>query len=200
MKRSGMPRRCTALRPGGPLKRTELKRKRRLRGRRPKVSPEEKHGKEVAGARSGGVCEVQIPSVCLGQAETFHHRLNKGQGGSWSPENLLHTCGDGTRGCHGWITGERIRSRPRGWMVKEHELATPAEVPVWRRDDAWVLLTADGGLVPVLHHAGGPDDCEAVLDRPGEPGLRCGLGELHDGDHECGLVRWPYTSEERASV
>jgi hypothetical protein len=171
-----------------------------MRSRRPAMSPAEKHGKDVAGARSGGVCEVQIPGVCLGAAESFHHRLNKGQGGSWSPENLLHTCGDGTRGCHGWITGERIRSRPRGWMVKRNEQVELAEVPVWRRDDAWVLLTADGRLVPVLHHQGGPGDCDGRLERPGQLPLFCGLGELHDGDHESGLITWPYTSEERASV
>jgi len=193
-----MPRRRTGLRPGAPPKRhTRLKRG-RIRARRPVMSPAEKHGKEVAGARSGGLCEVQITGLCLGRAASFHHRKNRSQGGTWSPENLLHTCGDGTRGCHGWITGERALSRPRGWAVWREE--NPAEVPVWRRDDAWVLLTADGGLVPVLHHAGGPGDCESTQDCPGEPGLRCGLGELHDGDHECGLVTWPVSSEERASV
>jgi hypothetical protein len=41
---------------------------------------------------------------------------------------------------------------------------------------------------------------ESVYPGPLGGGLRCALDVLHDGDHECGLVLWPHTSEERASV
>lgn len=165
-------------------------RMRRSRDRAKKVIwAGQRRGRALVGARSGGLCE------CCGmrQAAEWQHRVRRSQGGTWDGANGLHAC----RPCHKWITEHPKQARIRGWHVWSHE--DPASVPVLRRD-SWVLLTADGGLVAVLHHSGGPEPCEGVLDRPGEPGLRCGLGEWHDGDHECGLVTWPVSSEERASV
>lgn len=193
MKRSGMPRWRTALRPGGPLKRrTKLKRS-RMRTLRPVQSPAEKHGKDVVRARSGGLCEA----CGMRRAESVHHRKNRSQGGTWDPSNLMHLCGDGTRGCHGWIGDFPDRARDLGWSVKRDRVSAERAV---RRRGSWVLLADDGRIAEVIRYTGSPDrQCEWVLARPGG-GLRCALGVLHDGDHECGLVTWPYTSEERASV
>jgi hypothetical protein len=83
--------------------------------------------------------------------------------------------------------------------VWSHE--DPAQVPVLRRG-YWVLLGEDGSIVPVLKYTGGPWQCMNHLDRDRSVGgpLRCGLGVLHDGDHECGLVTWPQTSKEKANA
>lgn len=127
-------------------------------------------------------------------AAEVHHRKRRTQGGTWSPANLLHLC----RIDHSWITGNPTGARPGGWAIWRAD--DPGEVPVLRRG-SWVVLGDDGAVTPVVgEYSGGPGDCEGVLDRPGEPGLRCGLGEWHEGDHECGLVTWPVSIEERASV
>jgi 5-methylcytosine-specific restriction endonuclease McrA len=183
--RSKPLRRRTALRPGGPLKRTELKRKTRLRSVRPAMSPAERHGKDVVRARSGGLCEA----CGMRRAAEVHHRKNRSQGGTWDPANLLDVC----RTCHRWVGAERPSARARGWAVWRDD--DPAALPVLRRD-TWVLLAADGQLTPVIRYTGAPwAQCEST-NGP----LRCALGVLHDPDHECGLVTWPVLSEERASV
>jgi hypothetical protein len=60
-----------------------------------------------------------------------HHR----QGGSRRASthrtgSLLLVCGDGSRGCHGWLEGrERRVARERGWIV-DKAVEDPATVPV----------------------------------------------------------------------
>lgn len=77
-------------------------------------------------SRSGGRCEVRINMVCRGRAWTRHHRLPRGQGGSNDLSNLLHVCGDGTTGCHGYIEHNRTASYEAGWLV--HMGMDPAQV------------------------------------------------------------------------
>lgn len=193
-----MPRSRSALRPGGPLKRnTPLKRKKRLKaGSSVKTGKRvaEKNGKDVVQARSGGLCEA----CGMRDAADWQHRKNRSQLGSWSPTNGLGVC----RPCHDWIHGHSRdggpnAARARGWTVWSHE--DPAEVPV-RRRGYWVLLAEDGSITPVIGYTGGPWQCMNHLERDRSAGgpLRCGLGVLHDGDHECGLVTWPQTSKEMA--
>lgn len=100
-------------------------------------------GRKIARARSGEVCEVQMPGVCTGHAESMHHRKNRSQGGTWAPSNLLHTCGDGTRGCHGWITGHPDPAREPGWAVIQ--AWDPAAVAVLYRGELR-FLTDDGAV------------------------------------------------------
>lgn len=93
--------------------------------------------------RSGGVCEV----CAVRRGESWSHRLPKGAGGPWTPSNGLHTCGDGTRGCHGWIESYRTRSYERGWALRRG--ADPLTVPAFTRlHGGWVLLDDDGCLTP----------------------------------------------------
>lgn len=200
MKRSPMPGRKAVLRSKTRLKSTPMPPRKkgltrtRMKAYRPKVSPEEKDGKKVARARSGRLCEA----CGMRDAFDWQHRKNRAQMGTWSPENGLDVC----RPCHSWIHGHARDGGPNaaralGWTVWSHE--DPAVVPV-RRRGYWVLLAEDGLIVPVLKYRGGPWQCMNHLERDRSAGgpLRCGLGVLHDGDHECGLVFWPQTSKEMA--
>jgi hypothetical protein len=81
--------------------------------------------------RSGGECELRIFNVCFGRAETMHHRRKQSQGGPWVPSNLIHTCGDGTRGCHGLITNTRTVYYDNGWIVHSWENWRTAKVLLW---------------------------------------------------------------------
>jgi hypothetical protein len=107
-------------------------------------------GRRKIRSRSGGMCEVQIVGVCLGRAHSAHHRKNRSQGGTWSPLNLLDTCGDGTRGCHGYITEHPTLAVENGWTVRG--AADPAAVPVLRRG-VWVRLDDEGGWAAVTEVA-----------------------------------------------
>lgn len=189
--RPGKPlRRRAGLRPGGPLSRRTALQRRRMRTYRAVVSPAERHGKDVVRARSGGLCEA----CGMRRVADVHHRKNRSQGGRWDPSNLLGIC----RTCHDWIGDNRVGARVRGWAVWRD--GDPRDLLVLRRG-TWVELGDDGSLRSVLHYSGAPwGQCESVNAHHGSGGLRCALGVLHDGDHECGLVRWPHTSEERASV
>ncbi|MFY2788489.1 HNH endonuclease [Rhodococcus sp. MALMAid1271] len=91
--------------------------------------------------RSQGLCEVGVPGYCIGVGQSVHHRKNRSQGGTWDVVNLLHTCGDGVRHCHGWITAHPKAAHRAGWAVKSYE--DPADHAV-KMHGRFVLLTADG--------------------------------------------------------
>jgi hypothetical protein len=192
VKPSPMPRRRSSMRPGGPPKRKKRMARRvaglRARSVKPGLRAVERAARTAVYARSGRLCEGPCGAR---RAVDWHHRLRDGQGGLWAPENGLHVC----RSCHRWITEHPTAARARGWHVWSYE--DPAEVPVWRRQDAWVWLRPAGGLEEVPYYSGSTAQrCRSELERPGDA-LRCEIGELHDGDHINGLVRWPVTDEER---
>jgi len=79
---------------------------------------------------------------------TTQHRVARGMGGTKDPavnlpSNLLTLCGDGTRGCHGWVEANPAEAKDHGWSVRRGQ--PPAEVPVWTWR-GWVLLDNSGGL------------------------------------------------------
>lgn len=130
---------------GGPLKRTgftpaqratQLTRTAKAR-KRPKADPMEAPARKVVRARSEGICE------CCGlKAESMHHRRKTGR--VWAPENLLHVCGDGTRGCHGWIEANPTKAQQQGWWVPSHK--DPAKTPCWLAGRGYVFLNANGSV------------------------------------------------------
>lgn len=101
----------------------------------------EANGRAVVYARSGGLCEV-----CRRPAASVHHRVKRGQGGTWNPANLLHLCGDGTMWCHGWIEGHPQHALALGlWLLNGTDpLTRPAYLHPWMWWRGWWFLHEDG--------------------------------------------------------
>jgi hypothetical protein len=85
--------------------------------------------------RSGGRCEM-----CGQRATNMHHRKNRSQGGRWSPANILHLCGSGVVGCHGYFTSHPSVAYLMGVSVRRGD--EPADIAVqtpagllWLSDD-----------------------------------------------------------------
>jgi hypothetical protein len=101
--------------------------------------------KSTVEQRSGGVCEL----CGCAPASNIHHRRARGMGGtrravhtaSW----LLHLCGSGTTGCHGYIEAHPTISYGKGWKLRQHQ--TPSTAPV-ELAGKWVTLTDDGKIHP----------------------------------------------------
>lgn len=105
----------------------------------------------VVSERSSGFCEARLVGQhayrCLGMAQTMHHRRKRSQGGEWRPSNILHVCGDGTRGCHGYIEANPAMARKYGlWLFAgQHPVSSPAKV-AFRGTSAWYLLDDEGNM------------------------------------------------------
>ena len=96
------------------------------------------HG--VAGmlmARSGGICEMWHPPVCLGTAQQFHHRRLRSQGGKDTIECCVHIC----RACHDFAHDHPRLARENGWIVSAWK--EPGGVLMLRRGE-WTALLTDG--------------------------------------------------------
>lgn len=86
----------------------------------------EKTCKEIVRERSSGCCEICGER----RGESMHHRLTR-KFGPWSPSNIVHLCGDGTRGCHGRVTDTRTEyyEDGHGWLIHTWEKRPPSEIP-----------------------------------------------------------------------
>jgi hypothetical protein len=105
MKRSGPPKRKTALRSKVGLKRVALKRKAKSE------SSVLRESRKIVRKRSGGRCEARTP-VCTGQYEHTHHIRLRSRGGSDEPGNLLAV----DNSCHAFIHSHPALSEASGWM------------------------------------------------------------------------------------
>lgn len=172
---------------GGPLKRTPMpprkvpldtpspsgKPVQRKTGKPGKHVGESK-AKRLAKTRSGGLCEICIPGVCLLRGTDFHHRLFQSQGGKWDIVDGLFVC----RSCHMEITntnGNRREYEAKGWIVPSHGNPATTEVLMWHdeRQD-WFLLLEDGTAVLAEFPAGDPrhpDDIERPEEHRGLDGV-----------------------------
>lgn len=67
------------------------------------------------------------------------------------PEWVLHLCGSGTTGCHGYIESHPEISYGRGWKLRgtRHPSNAPAQL-----HGQWYILLPDGTLEP---HRWNPD-------------------------------------------
>lgn len=115
------------------------------------------HSRALVRARSGGMCEV----CGLTPATNIHHRRARGMGGTrraiHTPDWLLHLCGSGTQGCHGYVEAHPELSYAKGWKLRyyQHPSTAPVELtPRWYISDSppvqlrWVLLQPDGTVKP----------------------------------------------------
>lgn len=94
--------------------------------------------------RSDGICEV----CGAARATNIHHRTPRGMGGTnraiHTVEWLLHLCGSGTQGCHGYIESHPEVAYSKGWKLRR--LDTPARPVQYRQE--WVVLGPDGTVSP----------------------------------------------------
>lgn len=106
-------------------------------------------------ARAGGRCEVGATLECRARRGLFdavtgrslHHRRPRRMGGTRAldihdPANLLAVCGNGSRGCHGWIESHRRAALEHGWLLSSG--ADPVSRACVLRDGRIVLLRAWG--------------------------------------------------------
>lgn len=106
----------------------------------------EARARAIVTARSGGRCEAAVENVCMGQAQSVHHRRKPGR--LWNPSNLLHVCGDGTIGCHGWIEAHPERANEDGlWLFAGEDPAETAAHIRWENLRSWYLLDDEGLLI-----------------------------------------------------
>lgn len=111
--------------------------------------------REAVYTRSGGRCEVTATEECRARGGWFdqatgrsiHHRRPRRMGGTRAvdihdPANLLATCGNGTRGCHGHIEHNRLEAMRNGWLLGAG--ADPTSRAVVIRGGRIVLLRVDG--------------------------------------------------------
>lgn len=93
---------------------------------------------------------------CGRRAESWHHRLPRGRGGVDDGFNCVRVCGDGTRGCHGWIEHHPEEARALHLSIRGSFLrgvyVGPDEAyrahynrEVWDDDRGWVPMEDDDG-------------------------------------------------------
>lgn len=129
-----------------------------------KTPPMPQEVREAVYARSGDRCEVGVTPECRlrrGQFDamtgrSLHHRRPRRMGGTRAvdvhdPANLLAVCGNGTRGCHGWIEANRQAALENGWLLASG--ADPVSRAVTLRGGAIVLLRTHSYIT--LFHADG---------------------------------------------
>lgn len=80
----------------------------------------------------------------MAKANSYHHRVKRSQGGGWSPENIVHICGDGVAGCHGWVESHPTVAEQEGFHVRPWN--DPGRVAVVYRKLLLVRLFPSGSI------------------------------------------------------
>jgi hypothetical protein len=107
----------------------------------------ENHCRDIVAQRSGGQCEAAIDHVCTRTASSMHHRRKAGR--VWAPSNVLHLCGSGTTGCHGWIEAHPEAAHALGlWLWNHEDPATWSVKMRWESMRSWWFLDDEG----ILHY------------------------------------------------
>lgn len=96
--------------------------------------------RSIVRERSGGLCEI-----CSTPGVQMHHRRNRSQGGSWTPQNIMHLC----VGCHGRVTLHPSWATENGYTIQGRlDGDAPETVPVLIRGERCIL--EDDGSVVVI--------------------------------------------------
>lgn len=109
---------------------------------------EEEKARNIVRLRANGLCEAAIPNVCFGRHDTTHHRRKKRYADTrWVASNLLGVCGDGTRGCHGYIEAHPAWAMEHGLWLRGHEDPRKVSALVrWAYSRSWYFLDDEGML------------------------------------------------------
>lgn len=111
----------------------------------PSAAANETRCRAVVNQRSLGLCEIRIPNVCLGRGDSIHHRFKPGR--IWLPANCVKACGDGTRGCHGWVEHHPAEANERGlWLYPGQIPLETSLIIAWRGIIDWYYLDNRGGI------------------------------------------------------
>lgn len=103
------------------------------------MKSDERKTRALVLARSGGLCER-----CGVFGYTVHHRMKRSQAGPWSGSNCVALCGDGVRGCHGFVEANPNAAWEEGWHVRPWE--KPGERLIRKSIHGVVLLDDEGGI------------------------------------------------------
>lgn len=99
-------------------------------------------------------CGRHVAHLERGREWSIHHRRPRGSGGTslaWVNEaaNLVILCGSGTTGCHGVVEQARAAARAAGFLVPLNGRMKADEVSIKHAVLGHVLLTDEGGWLPV---------------------------------------------------
>jgi hypothetical protein len=122
----------------------------------------ENHCRDIVAQRSGGRCEAVIDYVCVGLGESMHHRRKALR--VWEPSNVLHVCGSGTTGCHGWIEAHPKEAHNLGLWLWEYEDPHDWSAKMrweharswWFLDDEGLLLYDESAFEPIIYSLAAP--------------------------------------------
>lgn len=89
-------------------------------------------------------CGNELDHIWSGHSLHHRHMRSHPFPGLHSPANLIHLCGSGTTGCHGWVHNHPETAMEYGWIVSMGE-DHPETVPVWDAHRGWLLLDNQGG-------------------------------------------------------
>lgn len=90
---------------------------------------------------------MRLDDICRGPGESMHHRNKVSQGGLWMPSNILHVCGHGTIGCHGFIEANPASSRRKGlWLYRGQDPSRTPAIMVFRGLRATYMLDDLGSI------------------------------------------------------
>lgn len=151
LRRTGIQRGTSQLKRSGPIKAKRISivpgqsSVNPIKPKRPKVTAEERAGKDGVKARA----EVELDGVtvrlceCCGDrpGSEWSHRIGRAQCGTWAISNGLLAC----EFCHRWMHANPNDAKAVGWHV--HPADDPEKRQVLRRGE-WVWLRSDGSTPP----------------------------------------------------
>jgi 5-methylcytosine-specific restriction endonuclease McrA len=79
---------------------------------------------------------------------SLHHRRKRSQlpkDRLWELSNCVILCGDGVRGCHGWVEHNPDAAREEGFHVRAFEEARQVPIKLWYIEEM-VYLNDQGGI------------------------------------------------------
>ncbi len=88
---------------------------------------------------------------CGKRGESIHHRRKRRSANPHRPSNLVLLCGDGTRGCHGWIEANPKLAAESGWHIRMDEPDESDEILLTDVRGGTVVLLDDFNVLPFGH-------------------------------------------------